>query len=89
MTIDDWIKEWTVRVGGRKDNISFLEEKCQTEKKFHQEESFNSFHHLKRQEEKQLDFDEQLLGFLKELKAYRELFTSPKDAEDMLNQFMV
>ena len=32
---------------------------------------------------------QQLAEWLTELKAYRELFTSPKDAEDMLNQFMV
>lgn len=32
---------------------------------------------------------EQLAEWLKELKAYQELFTSPEEAEKLLEQFMV
>ena len=32
---------------------------------------------------------EQLASWLKELKAYQELFDSPEDAEELLKQFMV
>lgn len=69
--LDDWIREFEVRVGGRKDRIAFLENKCEVEKKYKQENSFNSFKRKKEEEEKQLAFDEQLLGYLKELEILR------------------
>lgn len=79
-TLDDWIYEWEIRVLSRQDTIKEIEssEEYKLEEKFLQQQKFNSKHKLKEEEEKQLAWDKQLLGFLTELKSAREHYAHNK-----------
>ena len=72
--LDDWIYEWEIRILGRENLIEEIKnsEEYKLEEKFLRQHTFKSKHQLVEEEEKQLAWDKQLLGFLTELKSLRK-----------------